>query len=101
MNRTVYFIDLLDDVGLPATCPVPLLLDSKSAVDLAFDPVAFKKTKHILRAAHELRDRVARDIYHPTYVQAAGQLADLLTKGLGPTAHTTQLARILAERPEK
>ena len=47
----VYFRDLLEDAGLPLKGPTPLLLDSKSAIDLAYDPVAFKKTKHIMRAA--------------------------------------------------
>ena len=57
-----YLRDELEDVGLTVTGPTPLLLDSKSAIDLAYDPVAFKKTKHILRAANELRDKVARDV---------------------------------------
>ena len=77
------------------TGPTPLLLDSKSAIDLAYDPVAFKKTKHILRAANELRDKVARDVFTPTYVEAAEQRADMLTKGLGPAAHQAQLVRML------
>ena len=95
----VYFRDLLEDQGLPCHGPTPLRLDSKSAIALAHDPVAFKKTKHIMRAAAELRDRVARDIFVPTYVEAAGQVADVLTKALGPTAHRVQLARLMAEEP--
>ena len=75
--------------------PTPLLLDSKSAVELTYDPVAFKKTKHILRAANELRDRVAREVFRPEYVPAADQLADMLTKPLGPTAHNLMLNRML------
>jgi hypothetical protein len=55
--------DLLEDMGIGVKGPTPLLLDNKSAIDLAFDPVAFKKTKYILRAANELRDRVARDCF--------------------------------------
>ena len=95
----VYFRDLLEDAGLPLKGPTPLLLDSKSAIDLAYDPVAFKKTKHIMRAAAELRDRVAREMFTPTYVEAAGQVADIMTKGLGPTAHKMQLVRLLSEDP--
>ena len=77
--------------------PTPLLLDNKSAIDLAYDPVAFKKTKHILRAANELRDRVARDAFCPTYVEAAGQRADIMTKPLGPTSHRAQMVHLLTE----
>ena len=32
---------------------------------------------------------------HPSYVEAAEQRADMLTKGLGPAAHQSQLARML------
>ena len=76
------------------------MLDSKSAIELSYDPVAFKKTKHILRAAHELRDKVARDVFKPTYVEAAEQRADILTKPLGPAAHMPQLARLVVEGDE-
>ena len=92
----VYIRDLLEDIGRPTTGPTPLLLDSQSAVELTYDPVAFKKTKHILRAANELRDRVARDVFRTEYVPAADQLADVLTKPLGPTAHQAVLPRLLA-----
>ena len=45
-----------------------MYLDSKSAIDMAFDPVAFKKTKHILRDAESLRDLVMREVYKPSHV---------------------------------
>ena len=40
----VYLRDLLDDIDQPVSGPTPLLLDSKSAVELTYIPVAFKKT---------------------------------------------------------
>ena len=54
--------------------------DSKSAVDLAFNPVAFKHTKHILRAAEFLRDLVARRVVTLQHVKGAVMIADILTK---------------------
>ena len=57
-------------------------LDSKSAIDLTFDAVAFKKTKHVLRDAHFLRDVVARLLFAPKHVASADMLADCLTKPL-------------------
>ena len=59
-----------------------LYLDSKSAIDLAFDAVAFKKTKHVLRDAYFLRDLVVRLVYKPVHVCSADQLADIQTKAL-------------------
>ena len=63
--------------------PIPLKLDSKSAIDMAFDPVAFKKTKHILRDAFFLRDLVAKGKIKPSHVASALQRADIYTKALG------------------
>jgi hypothetical protein len=60
--------------------PTVIACDSKSAVDLAFDPVAFKKTKHILRAAEFLRDLVARRVVTLRHVKGELMVADLLTK---------------------
>ena len=46
---TVFIRDILVYLGLLKTGPTVIFADSKSAVDMAFDPVAFKNTKHILR----------------------------------------------------
>ena len=70
------------ELNVSYTSPTPLMLDSKSAIDLAHDPVAFKKTKHIMREAYYLRDVVARKVYDPVHVPSADQLADILTKPL-------------------
>ena len=78
-----------------APAPTPLYLDSKAALDLANDPAHFKLTKHILRHAYELRDRVARGVYAPTYVETSKQLADVLTKALRPGAHREFLGAAL------
>ena len=49
--RDVVFIrDLLLDLGVTLPTACVLWSDSKSAVAMAFDPVAFKQTKHILSA---------------------------------------------------
>ena len=47
---------------------------------LSFDPVSFKKTKHILRAAEGLRDYVARLLFLLTFVPGKSNVADILTK---------------------
>ena len=60
--------------------PSVIYCDSKSAVDMAYDPVSFRKTKHILRAAEFLRDLVAREAVRLEHVAGAVMLADILTK---------------------
>ena len=56
--------------------------DSKSAIDMSFDPVAFKNTKHITRAAEFLRDLVARDAVLLRHVPGRVMIADVLTKAV-------------------
>ena len=81
-REAIFIIELVKDFDAHTAAPVPMHLDSKSAIDMAFDPVAFKKTKHILRDAEYLRDLVAREKLKPTFVASAEQLADIFTKPL-------------------
>ena len=78
----VFLRELLVDLHVSQPGPTPMYLDSKSAIDMAFDPVAFKKTKHILRDAEYLRDLVVREVYKPSHVSSAEQRADIFTKQL-------------------
>ena len=54
-KEVIFIRELLIDVGFSIDGASVINCDSKSAVGMAFDPVAFKKTKHILRAADLLR----------------------------------------------
>ena len=72
--------ELLIDFGYPQKGPTRLRLDSKSAIDMAFDPVAFKKTKHIMRAAEYLRDLVARLKLTLDHIEGGSNISDILTK---------------------
>ena len=81
--RDILFIrDLMLDLGIVFEGPTPLYSDSKSAVEMSFDPVAFKNTKHILRAANFLRDLVLKEVIMPSHVPGVTMLADLLTKAV-------------------
>ena len=60
-----------------------------------------RKTKHILRHAYELRDRVARRVYAPEFVPTADQLADILTKSLRVAQHRDLTGRLLAAPLDK
>lgn len=62
VKEVVYFRELLVDFGRPQDGPTVILTDNKGVVDLSLDPVAFKKTKHILRAAQYVRDLCARRV---------------------------------------
>ena len=91
----VFARDLLFELGVISPGPTVIYSDSKSAVDLAFDPVAFKNTKHILRAANFLRDLVAREVFVVEHVPGVTMLADLLTKAVSRPVFLN-LMRLLA-----
>ena len=56
------------------------LCDSQSAVGMAFDPISFKNTKHIMRAAEFLRDLVLKGHVILKHVPGTLMIADILTK---------------------
>lgn len=79
-KETIYLRELLHDLLLTPDGPTRIFSDSKSCIDLSFDPVSFKKTKHILRAAEGLRDYVARFVIVLVFVAGKANVADTLTK---------------------
>ena len=81
--RDLIFVrDLLTELAIPLEGPSVMWSDSKSAVDMSRDPVAFKMTKHILRAAEFLRDLVARLVIEVRHLSGRVMIADLLTKAV-------------------
>ena len=62
---------------------------------MSFDPVAFKNTKHVMRAAEFLRDLVAREVVVLEHVKGATMVADVLTKAQARVVFL-ELVRLLA-----
>jgi len=61
---------------------VELLVDSKSAIDLAKNPVSHGRSKHIDTKYHFLRDQVSRRSIKLKHCRTKLQLADVMTKAL-------------------
>ena len=59
-----------------------------------YDPIAFKKTKHILRAAEFLRDVVLKLSVDIKHLPGTDMLADLLTKSL-PRPRFLEMIKLL------
>ena len=79
-REAVAYRELLSDLDLVQAWPTIIFSDSKSCVELSIDPVSFKKTKHILRAAEGLRDYVARRVFSLVHLPGKINMADILTK---------------------
>ena len=78
----VYLRDLLVDFDISVDSASSLWSDSGSAVKMAFDPVSFRNTKHIMRAAEFLRDLVNRGEIIVHHASGRVMVADLLTKAV-------------------
>ena len=81
LKDTLWLRQLLLDLGVLEPGPTLTWCDSKSAVALALDPVVFKNTKHILRAAEFLKDHVLRGSVTISHSKGSTMVADILTKG--------------------
>ena len=79
-RELMFLRDLLVDLGVDLNGPTTMFTDSKSAVDMAYDPIAFKNTKHIMRAAFFLRDLVAKLAVAMKHLSGDRMIADILTK---------------------
>lgn len=64
------------------SAPTIIYTDSKACVELSVDAVAFKKTKHIMRAAEFLRDLVLRRVFILKHISGVSNPADVMTKPL-------------------
>ena len=94
--RDIIFVrDLLCDLGIVFGSASVIQSDSKSAIAMTLDPVAFKRTKHILRAAEFLRDLVAKEVIRMLHLPGNVMIADLLTKAPA-RALFLQLVKLIA-----
>lgn len=78
-----WIIQLMSDLGIPVTKPVPFYCDRQAAIHIAANPVFHERTKHIERDCHNVRDAVREGIISMIHVRTKDQIADLLTKALG------------------
>ena len=81
LKDTLWIREILSDLNLLLPGPSMMWCDSKSAVAMAFDPVAFKNTKHILRAAEFLKHHTLCGSVTIKHAKGVIMIADILTKG--------------------
>ena len=78
----LHFRDVLVEFGMPQNGPTIMRSDNKSVIDLSLDAIAFKKTKHIMRAANFLRDLCTRCFFKMVHIAGTHNVADILTKAV-------------------
>ncbi|KAF5203874.1 Retrovirus-related pol polyprotein from transposon re1 [Thalictrum thalictroides] len=85
---------ILGELGFPQTDPSVLYCDNKSAIHLASDSILHEKTKHIEIDVHFLREKVRSGIVSPSFVGTKAQIADTLTKPVGPGDLQTIISKL-------
>lgn len=80
--QALWLQSLLKEMGMHTEDPMLLLVDNKSAINLAKNPVSHGRSKHIETRYHFLRDQVDKKNLKLEFCKSEEQLADILTKPL-------------------
>src|ERR1051325_2172980 len=91
--QAVWLLNLLQDLKIKVNKPLKLMIDNKSAINLARNPVLHGRSKHIETKYHFLRSQVQNGTLEVVHCSIQKQLADVLTK----TIKTDQFLRLRDE----
>ena len=97
--EAIHLRGLSEETGHAQVAPTVLLMDSSSAIDLAYDPMMVSKTKHIERRDLFIRELVEREIVKPIYVKTEKNTADILTKPLEKRLFCVHRATLFGTAP--
>ena len=75
---------MLAELGCPSPSTPVMYFDSTAALHIAKNPVFHKRTKHIERECHDIRERIISGQLKTLHVRSENQLANALTKPLYP-----------------
>jgi hypothetical protein len=97
-KSSLYFYNLLHEIGLGPLGPVALNLDNLGAKALSGNAVNNTRTKHIDLRFHWIRDWVSKKVFSLFFVPTDENVADLLTKALSADK-TFKFAKIILGSP--
>jgi len=89
----VWIVGLFKELGAEIKTPVIIHTDSKSAMQIAANPVYHERTKHIELDYHFIREKIHQGLIETRHLNTKDQMADLLTKGLSRTQHEYLLSK--------
>ena len=92
--EVTWLIGLFNELNVLIQRPIKVWSDSKSAIQLAANPVFHERTKHIEINCHFIRDKVKTGLIQTEYVHTHQQVVDLLTKGLSQAQHVHLLGKL-------
>jgi len=81
VKDAIWVSNFLDELGY--TCkPLPILIDNRSAIQLASNPEFHRRTKYLDVRHHFVRETVKRGIISITYIPTEENVSDIFTKNL-------------------
>ena len=81
-QHAVWLRKFFSAAGFPQNGPSQILLDNRSALDLAYNPEFHDRSKHIDMRHHWIRDILAADLVTLEWIPTSEMVADTLTKSL-------------------
>ena len=84
---------MFKELGAKIQTPVNVYSDSKSAIQIAANPVLHERSKHIELDYHFIHEKIQQGLVETKYLHTKEQEADMLTKGLGKSQHEYLLSK--------
>jgi len=80
--QAVWLNSVMEEMGIELEKPIELLVDNKSTIDLANNPVSHGRSKHIETRFHYIRYQVNNGKLKLIHCHKQLQIANILTKPL-------------------
>nr|XP_019068974.1 uncharacterized protein LOC109120063 [Solanum lycopersicum] len=90
----IWLAGLLNELHFSGATPISVFTDSKSAIQIAENPVFHERTKHIDIDCHFIREKVKSGFIDIQHLSTTMQPADILTKGLGANQHHLLMTKL-------
>jgi hypothetical protein len=84
VQETLWIRSFMSELEMLSEAATTILCDNQAAIAIAQNPTHISRTKHIDIRHHFIRDEVKKGSICVQWISTQDQLADIMTKGLGP-----------------
>ena len=93
--EVVWIVSLFKELGAEIETSVVVHSDSKSAIQIAANPVNHERTKHVELDCHFIREKIQKGVIETRHLSTKEQIVELLTKGLGSSQYEYLLSKFV------
>jgi hypothetical protein len=80
--EAMWIRNVFSEIGMPLSRPITIYVDNQSSIKMVENPVLHKRTKHIEKACHLVRDHIKKGRVAREFIRSHEQVANILTKPL-------------------